>query len=170
LAIGPAGRAAAAGAALVLTLGATNAYLSGAGEMIMQMRAAKNGGRPSQQQSSRRPFLLVIAAVGLALIVAYALHLVSTAALVTLPTTMFLTVYLCCTASAARILAGPARIAAWPALIAVAGVLAFCGWALAAAAALAGAAVLISRPARRALTVAAGPAPAARPADQRRAA
>jgi amino acid efflux transporter len=166
LAMGPAGRAAAAGAALVLTLGTTNAYLSGASEMIMQMWCStgrkdtlrpRSTGRKDTLRPRRRPFLLVIAAVGLALIVAYALHLVSTTALVTLPTTMFLTVYLCCTASAARILVGPARLAAWPALIAVAGVLAFCGWALAAAAAVAGAAAVATRPA---LTVAPRPAAA----------
>jgi amino acid efflux transporter len=183
LAIGPAGRAAAAGAALVLTLGATNAYLSGAGEMIMQMpyfagrkdtlRLSSAGRKdtllsfPGRNDTprprSRRPFLLVIGSVGLVLIVAYALHLVSTAALVTLPTTMFLTVYLCCTASAARILAGPARLAAWPALIAVIGVLAFCGWALAAAAAVAAAAALVTRHGRRRARAVA-PGPAARPA------
>jgi len=50
---------------------------------------------------------------------------------------MFLCVYLTCTASATRILTGPARLAAFPALLAVAAVLAFCGWALAAAAGVA---------------------------------
>jgi hypothetical protein len=102
----------------------------------------------------------------------YALHLVSTAALVTLPTTMFLTVYLCCTASAARILAGPARIAAWPAMIVVLGVLAFCGWALAAAAAVAAAAALATRPGhQQPLTMASRPVtPPACPAAGRQAA
>ena len=41
LAMGPAGRAVAAVAALILTLGATNAYLSGATEMIGQLTAAR---------------------------------------------------------------------------------------------------------------------------------
>jgi amino acid efflux transporter len=41
LAMGPAGRAVAAVAALILTLGATNAYLSGATEMIGQLTAAE---------------------------------------------------------------------------------------------------------------------------------
>ncbi|HEY3980678.1 MAG TPA: amino acid permease [Streptosporangiaceae bacterium] len=83
LALGPAGRAAAAVAALVLTLGSTNACLTGAAEMVARLGAA----RPA------RP--------------------------------------------AARILAGPARIAAVPAFLAVAAMLPFCGWAVGAAAAVA---------------------------------
>ncbi|HEY1639900.1 MAG TPA: amino acid permease [Streptosporangiaceae bacterium] len=181
IAIGPAGRAVAAAAALVLTLGATNAYLTGATEMIRQLTAARRprstgllpgqarpaATRPAVTQpavtqpavtqpeaaspgpvqrlarpGSARPFLLVIAAAGLLLIGLYALGLVSTAALVALPTTMFLVVYVTCTASAARILTGPARIAAVPALLAVLAVLAFCGWALIAAAVVAGLAAL----------------------------
>src|SRR5215471_7531681 len=141
LAVGPAGRAAAAVAAIVLTLGATNAYLTGAGQMVTQLAAGRRAPRSS------RPFLLLIAAAGLALIGLYALHIVSTAGLVALPTTMFLVVYLGCSASGVRILTGPARIAAIPAVLAVAGMMAWCGWALAAAAAVAVAAALGTRPA-----------------------
>jgi amino acid efflux transporter len=156
LAMGPAGRAVAAAAALILTLGATNAYLSGATEMIGQLTAARwltTGRAATRRAATRRAatrqavterpaarpaaFLLIIAATGLVLIGLYALHVVTTTALVTLPTTMFLFVYLACTAAATRVLTGPARLAAWPALLAVATVLAFCGWALAAAAAVA---------------------------------
>ena len=139
LAVGPAGRAAAAVAAIVLTLGATNAYLTGAGQMITQLTAGRGAARSS------RPFLLLIAAAGLTLIGLYALHIVSTAGMVALPTTMFLCVYLGCTVSAARILTGPARIAAIPAAAAVAAMMAWCGWALAAAAAVAVAAALGTR-------------------------
>jgi len=146
LAVGPAGRAAAAVAAIVLTLGATNAYLTGAGQMITQLTAGRRAPRSS------RPFLLLIAAAGLTLIGLYALHIVSTAGMVALPTTMFLCVYLGCTASAVRILTGPARIAAIPAVLAVAGMMAWCGWALAAAAAVAVAAALGTRPAPAALS------------------
>jgi amino acid efflux transporter len=161
LAIGPAGRAVAAVAALVLTLGATNAYLSGATEMIQQLTRGGRAGRTRQSRhragptlsltgpshtAPARPFLLVIAAAGLLLIGLYALGLVSAAALVALPTTMFLVVYLTCTASATRILTGAARVAAVGALLAVAAVLAFCGWALAAAAAIALLAALTARP------------------------
>jgi amino acid efflux transporter len=71
-----------------------------------------------------------------ALISLYGLGLVSPAALVAIPTTLFLVVYLGCMASAARVLRGPARLAAAPAAVIVAVVLAFCGWALLAALAL----------------------------------
>ena len=57
-----------------------------------------------------------------------ALRLADIIALVSVPTAMFLCVYLSCTASAARILAGPARVAAAVAVLAVLAVLAFCGW------------------------------------------
>jgi len=93
-------------------------------------------------------FLLIIAATGLALIGLYALHLVTTTALVTLPTTMFLYVYLSCTAAATRVLTGAARLAAWPALLVVATVLAFCGFSLAAAATVAAIAAFATRPTR----------------------
>ncbi len=173
LAMGPAGRAVAAVAALILTLGATNAYLSGATEMIGQLTAARRltTGRATTGRPAVRPatFLLIIAATGLVLIGLYALHLVTTTALVTLPTTMFLFVYLACTAAATRVLTGPARAAAWPALLAVATVLAFCGWALAAAAAVAAiaaaAATRTTRRARPAITLAPYPALAPHPAQ-----
>ena len=79
LAVGPAGRAAAAVAAIVLTLGATNAYLTGAGQMITQLTAGRRAARSS------RPFLLLIAAAGLTLIGLYALHIASTAGMVRAP-------------------------------------------------------------------------------------
>jgi amino acid efflux transporter len=148
LAIGPAGRAAAAVAALVLTLGATNAYLTGATEMVTRLAAARatrppgRPGPPGRAGKPRRGLLAVIGAAGLLLIGLYAAHLVSTAALVALPTTMFLCVYLACMASARRVLAGPARVAAVPAFAAVAAMLAFGGWALIAAAAVALAAAI----------------------------
>jgi amino acid efflux transporter len=147
--LAPPAQAAAAVAALVLTMGAVNAYLSGATEMLAQLTAARRAARPAGHPgvrpgtgSATRPFLMAIVATGLLLIGLYALHIVSTTGLVALPTTMFLAVYLTCTASAARILSGRTRVAAAVALIAVAGVLAFSGWALAATAVVAAAAAL----------------------------
>ena len=166
-AVGPAGRAAAAVAAVVLTLGATNAYLSGAAAMAAELTGRRAGRpeldarqqrtgprRPASQQSlaswrdpgSTRPLLALIAAAGLLVIGLYATRIVSTAQLVEIPTTLFLAVYLACTLSAARMLAGGARRAALPAVLAVGAVLLFSGWALAIAAAVAATAALRYRP------------------------
>jgi amino acid efflux transporter len=127
-AIGTAGPDAAAVAAIVLTLGATNAYINGAAALAGQLIPARPGLRRSA------PLLRLLAAIagaGLLLITLYGLRIVSTAALVTVPTVLFLTVYLGAMAAAARVLRGPARLAALPALLAVAVMLGFCGWALA---------------------------------------
>ena len=87
---------------------------------------------------------------GLVLIALYGLGLASPAALVAIPTTLFLVVYLGCMTSAVRVLRGPARRAAAPAAAIVAVVLGYCGWALLApalvAVAVAGPAGLASRP------------------------
>jgi amino acid efflux transporter len=130
LAIGPAGRAIAA---LVLTAGSVNAYLSGATEMLRELTADRGNRQPG------RPgvFLAFIALAGLALIALSALRLADTAVLVSVPTTMFVCVYLSCTSAATRILTGKARTAAAVAVLAVLTILAFCGWALLAAAAVA---------------------------------
>jgi amino acid efflux transporter len=89
-------------------------------------------------------FLGFIALTGLALIALSALQLADINVLVSIPTTMFLCVYLSCTLSATRLLTGETRIAAAVAVLAVAGVLAFSGWtALLAAVLVAAIAALI---------------------------
>ena len=149
-AIGPAGTAAAAVAAVVLTLGSVNAYISGgavmAGHLTRPQRVANErvGSDPvgSEQVGSERvgsadqappspQFLAAVAASGLLLITLYGFGVVSPAALVAIPTTLFLAVYLGSMVSAVRVLRGPARWAAVPASAAVAVMLACCGWALA---------------------------------------
>jgi amino acid efflux transporter len=158
LAIGPAGRAVAAAAALILTAGSVNAYLSGATEMLRELTAATaprqpdGSGQPDgsrrRRQPSTRLFLGFIGLTGLAVIALSALRLADTATLVGVPTAMFLCVYLSCTASAVRILAGPVRVAAAAALLAVLTILAFCGaLALICAAVIAVLAIAVSRPA-----------------------
>jgi amino acid efflux transporter len=127
-AVGAAGRDIAAVAAVVLTLGATNAYINGAAAMAGQLAPAAPGRRPS------RPVLLLLAAItaaGLLLITMYGLRMVSTAALVAVPTTLFISVYLGAMVAGARVLRGPVRLAALSATVAVTVVLGFCGWALA---------------------------------------
>jgi amino acid efflux transporter len=128
-AVGAPGQLIAAAAAIVLTLGAVNAYVSGATTM-----AASLSGRGS---GVRRPFGVLIAVAGLVLIGLYALRLVTAAELVALPTALFLSVYLACMIAAVRTLSGRARAAAWPALVTVCVLLYWSGWAAAVAAAVA---------------------------------
>ena len=133
-AIGAAGPDIAAVAAIVLTLGATNAYINGAAAMAGQLSRAASGGR------GRGPVLRLLAAItaaGLLLIIGYGLRIVGTAALVAVPTALFLAVYLGAMTAAARVLPGPVRLAALPAALAVTAMLGFCGWALAVPAAVA---------------------------------
>ena len=127
-AIGTAGPDAAAVAAIVLTLGATNAYINGAAVLAGQLVQAAPGRRRSA------PMVRLLAAIGVAgllLITLYGLRIVGTAALVAVPTVLFLTVYLGAMAAAVRVLRGRVRLAALPAGLAVAVMLGFCGWALA---------------------------------------
>lgn len=112
LAVGPAGTAVAAAAAVVLTLGSVNAYLSGAVQMA----------------GSRLRILAPVAACGLVILGLYGLGGANIDALVEVPTAMFVCVYLACLAAGTRLLAGRARLAAIVALPAVATILAFCGW------------------------------------------
>ncbi len=137
-AVGTAGTAVAAVAAVVLALGAVNAYVSGAAEMIRELtrRGAAGPCSPAGAGAgagTARPaprFLAAVALSGLAVIALYGLGLASPEALVALPTTLFLVVYLGCMTSAVRVLRGPARLAAAPAAAIVALVLGYCGWAL----------------------------------------
>jgi amino acid efflux transporter len=116
---------------VVLTLGAANAYFTGAAAMTSTLTGPGRAGREDAEGTRPAPgFLVAAATVGLAVIGLYGAGLVSPAALVTMPTTLFLLVYLGCMASAVLVLRGPARWAAAPAAVIVAVVLAFCGWAL----------------------------------------
>jgi amino acid efflux transporter len=134
-AIGPAGPAAAAAAAVVLTLGSVNAYISGgavmAGHLTRPQRVENEQVRSVDQPPPAPRFLAAVAASGLLLITLYGLGVVSPAALVAIPTTLFLAVYLGSMISAVRVLRGPARWAAVPASAAVVVMLACCGWSLA---------------------------------------
>jgi amino acid efflux transporter len=136
-AIGPAGTAAAAATAVVLTLGSVNAYINGGAVMARHLTLRPQPGRDAgdagtADEASPEPwFLAAVAASGLLLITLYGFGVVSPAALVAIPTTLFLAVYLGSMVSAVRVLRGPARWAAVPASVAVAVMLACCGWALA---------------------------------------
>ena len=142
-AIGPAGTAAAAATAVVLTLGSVNAYINGGAVMARHLTRRPQPGRDAGDAEDAgdagavgdgRPaprFLAAIAVSGLLLITLYGFGAVSPAALVAIPTTLFLAVYLGSMAAAVRVLRGPARWAAVPASAAVVVMLACCGWALA---------------------------------------
>jgi amino acid efflux transporter len=73
---------------------------------------------------------LGIAGTGVLLLGGEAAGVVTTAQLVAVPTTLFLVVYLGCTAAAVRILRGGVRIAAAVSCVVVLGVLALSGWAV----------------------------------------
>jgi amino acid efflux transporter len=184
-AVGAEGRVVAAAVAVVLTLGTTNAYLSGAVTMAREFAGrtptsaggtpgnaggtptsagglpGNAGGTPTSAGGlpgnagrspgigSERPFLSLIAVAGVVLLALYGAGLVTAAELVGVPTTLFLAVYLCCTLSAARTLRGPARGCAAAAFVAVAVLLAFCGWALVFAAVVAVVAALYGGRRRR---------------------
>jgi amino acid efflux transporter len=138
-AVGAPGPLVAAVTAVLLTIGTTNAYLSGAAAMAATLaRRPASRARPGPP----RPFLTLIACAGLLVIGLTWLRLVTVPQMVTIPTTLFLAVYLGCTISALRTTTGVARLAAMPALAAVVAVMLFCGWALAVAAAVAAAAAL----------------------------
>jgi amino acid efflux transporter len=145
-ALGAAGPDVAAVAAVVLTLGATNAYINGAAAMAGQLAPAAPGSRRS---APMHRLLAAIAAAGLLLILGYGLRIVTTTDLVAVPTVLFLTVYLGAMVAAARVLRGPARLASLPAALAVTVMLVFCGWALAIPAAVALAVGWRSRPSAR---------------------
>src|SRR5436309_962760 len=132
-AVGAAGPDLAAVAAVVLTLGATNAYINGAAAMAGQLVPAA----PGRRSAPMHRLLAAIAAAGLLLILGYGLGIVGTGALVAVPTVLFLTVYLGAMIAAARVLRGRARPASLPPALAVSVMLGFCGWALAIPAAIA---------------------------------
>jgi amino acid efflux transporter len=160
LGLGDAGTAVAAVGAVVLTVGAVLAYMSGAAGLARALRgrAAKEKPRgrsdPDPALPARRPggcddgglppaegpddprgtlpawLALAILASGAILIVPLATGAIDLATLVNVPTTFFLVVYLGCTAAGWRLLHGVPRACAAVAFAMVAVVLAFCGAAL----------------------------------------
>jgi len=138
IAVGPAGRVIAAVAAVVLTLAATNAYLTGAAELLTILRRAPERRHPTERARGGALLQVGVACAGVLLLAGAAAGVIGTAQLVALPTTLFLAVYLGCTVSGVRALRGRVRGAAAVSAAAVITVLAFCGWALLLALAIAG--------------------------------
>ena len=143
VAIGSVGPIIAAVAAVALTLATTNAYVSGAGALVDDLRTP----RPvSSRRHTSHGLQLAIALAGIALLSGAADGLVSTAQLVALPTGLFLVVYVGCTAAATRILTGRMRVVAAVSCGAVVCVLMFTGWALIVVLAVAAGGLLDGRP------------------------
>ncbi|MGH3733716.1 MAG: APC family permease [Acidimicrobiales bacterium] len=119
----------AALAALLLTLGCTNAYLTGATQLA---RSLVRRGLEPDTGADRLPRWLIacIGVSGAAVVSLSATGVVNAGDLIAVPTVFFLTVYLGCTTSAVRLLRGPPRAAALVTVAAVVIVLGFSGLAL----------------------------------------
>ncbi|HEY3871156.1 MAG TPA: APC family permease [Actinocrinis sp.] len=163
VAVGAAGPAIAAGAAALLTLATVNAYLTGAAALAAHLRSeSRNGPEPERKPESEseselasanereparsaRAFFLCVAAAGIVELTAEAFGALDAARMVTLPTSLFLVVYVGSTASATRVLRGRLRVVAALACAASAVVLAFSGAAIIVAVLVAGAGLLAPR-------------------------
>ncbi|MGW4805246.1 APC family permease [Kitasatospora sp. NPDC004272] len=168
-ALGSRGPLLAAGAAVVLTLAATNTYLTGAAALLDALLPpgptpgptpdATTGpasgptthpasGATPGPASGRRGSLAVVAATVLTggpLFALVGTGLLTTAQLVAVPTALFLAVYLTCTAAAVRVLDGMPRLAAAVSCPAVLALLLGTGWPVLLAAAVALTAATLGR-------------------------
>lgn len=133
VAVGGIGRYLAAGAAIALTLAATNAYLSGAADLLTHLRGGSGRGRGLQ---------ISIAGIGLVVLTLVGLGVLSVDGLVAVPTSMFVAVYAVTTAAAVRLTSGAPRVASAVACAVVVVILGFSGWALVAVAIVAGVAAV----------------------------
>jgi amino acid efflux transporter len=150
IALGDAGTAVAAVGAVVLTVGAVLAYMSGAGSLARALRPDTGDERFPRWLAS------AVLVSGIVLIGPLATGRIDLATLVNVPTTFFLVVYLGCTAAGWRLLRGAPRVCAGIACVLVAAVLPFCGPALIPAALV----TVIAAVGRRRV-----PKPAGRPLD-----
>jgi amino acid efflux transporter len=139
LSIGPAGHAVAAIAALLLTLGTVNAYLTGGAALARTV----NGPSPK----TARWFPISLIGSGVVILGLIGLGVVPVAGAVTIPVSFILVVYVGCMLSAARTMPGRTRTVAVVAAAANLLVLAYAGTA--ALAALLVAALVIVTPAGR---------------------
>jgi amino acid efflux transporter len=132
--LGGAGSALTAGAAVLLTVGTTNAYVAGATRLATSLAA--DGSMPGWMARAGAP-LGVIAAAGAAILGFLAAGLVDVDPIVRAISTCFVAVYVAATAAGLRLLDGRLRAAAGLSLTLVVVVLAFSGPYIAAPAAVA---------------------------------
>ncbi len=136
--VGSAGEVLAAVVAVAVTLAATNAYISGAGQMIASRAPAAKPGHLTLAIGAAGALTIGVLAAGLPI-----------EAVVNLPTAMFLAVYVASTAAAVTLLRGPVRMAAALAAAVTAAVLVGTGWALLCVVALTAVVVVRTRSASR---------------------
>jgi amino acid efflux transporter len=122
--LGAPGRTATAGLAVLLTMGAMNAYVAAAVKLAGAL--AEEGSAPAALAGPARA-LATIAAVAAVLLVPLGADLLSVEGLVRACSASFVAVYVIATAAGVRLLSGAARIAAAVAFAAVVVVLAFSG-------------------------------------------
>ena len=132
--LGGAGSALTAGAAVLLTVGTTNAYVAGATRLAGALVA--DGSMPRAMARPGAP-LAVIAAASVVILAALAAGLVDVDPIVRAISTSFVAVYVAATAAGVRLLDGRLRAAAALSLALVVVVLAFSGPYVAAPAAVA---------------------------------
>lgn len=126
IAVGQAGPALAMIVAVALTLGGSNAYVSGAVAAI----AGHGPEAAARSRVARRRLLLWLVVAGVLGLAAFSLGVLDLQFLVELPAALSLTVYLACIAAAARIFRGAVRALAWACIPAVVFLLVFTGVAL----------------------------------------
>jgi amino acid efflux transporter len=140
--LGAPGRTATAALAVLLTMGAMNAYVAAAVKLAGAL--AKEGSAPKALANPSRA-LATIAAAGALLLIPLGADLLSVEGLVRACSASFVAVYVIATAAGVRLLTGAARTAAGVAFAAVVVVLAFSGPYLLVPAVIA-AAALVRRP------------------------
>lgn len=133
--LGRAGAAVGSVVAVAVTLAGTNAYLSGAAALtrdLLQPNGRGDGGGRLDRVTRHPERVLppTIAVLGAAVFAATAAGWLSVAQLVSIPSTLFVSVYLLCTAAATRLLTGRVRVVAAAAGFAVTTPLLFAGWNL----------------------------------------
>jgi amino acid efflux transporter len=160
VAVGAAGPWIAAGAAVMLTFATINAYLTGGTALAAHLRGNPEGrntegrnteGRDTEGEGRVPLFFAATAAAGVVELSAEALGVLDTARMVTLPTSLFLVVYVASMASAARLLGGALRGVAALACAASVIVLAFSGPAAVLAVAVTAVALVTPPPGRAAV-------------------
>jgi amino acid efflux transporter len=139
--LGAPGRTATAALAVLLTMGAMNAYVAAAVKLAGAL--AHEGSAPAALARPGRA-LATIATAGALLLIPLAADLLSVEGLVRATSASFVAVYVTATAAGVRLLEGVARAAAVVAFVAVVVVLAFSGPYLIVPAAVAGAALAVA--------------------------